>query len=63
MTATVSKEKLTLNSPSGNESPLQIPANKSALKPGDEEGCHDKPECEEKEIQGLQAEDPGNQGA
>jgi len=40
------------------------PADESVLKPGDEEkDCGSKPECEKKEIEELQAEDPGNQGA
>ena len=40
------------------------PADESVLRPGDEEtDCGNKPECEKKEIEELQAEDPGNQGA
>lgn len=31
--------------------------------PRKEEDCGDKPECEKKEMDELQAEDPGNQGA
>lgn len=43
---------------------LLPPADQSVLKPGDEEkDCGDKPELEKKEIEELQAEDPGNQGA
>jgi hypothetical protein len=38
------------------------PANEGIVKPGDEE-CSNKQDCEKKEFDVLQAEDPGNQGS
>jgi hypothetical protein len=51
---TTSEENRNLNVPS--------PVDESVVKPGYGD-CGDKQDCEKKELDDLQAADPGNQGA